>query len=56
MTICFGKSCSFVLLCVSFGNVCQLVCVCPSFPFGFEDGMWDLTVFILDHCLSIYIL
>ena len=26
--------------------------VCPSFPFGFEGGMSDLIVLILDHCLS----
>ena len=31
------------------------ICVCSSFPFGFEDGMLDLIVFIPDHCLSIYI-
>ena len=28
------------------------VCMHASFPFGFEDGMWDLVVFIPDHCLS----
>ena len=30
------------------------VCVSSSFPFGFEGGMWDLILFISDHCLSIY--
>ena len=29
-------------------------CVCPSFPFGIEGGIWDVIVFIPDHCLSIY--
>ena len=29
------------------------ICVC-SFPFGFEDGMWDLTVLIPDYCLFFY--
>ena len=29
------------------------VCVFASFPYGFEDGVWDL-IFIPDHCLSIY--
>ena len=24
------------------------------FPFGFEDGIWDLIVSIPDHCLSFY--
>ena len=30
------------------------VCMCASFPFGFEDGMWDVIVFVADHCLSFY--
>ena len=30
MTTCFGKSCSFDLLCVSFVNVYELVCVLLS--------------------------
>ena len=34
---------------------CLSVCVCASFPFGFEGGIWDLIVLILDHCLSIYL-
>ena len=28
--------------------------MCPSFPFGIEGGMWDVIVFIPDHCLSVY--
>ena len=40
-------------MCV-FREYLSIVCVCPSFPFGFEDGMWDLIVLIRDHCLSIY--
>ena len=54
MTTCLGKICSFGLLCVSFVNVYHFY-VCPSFPFGFEGWMWDLTVLIPDHCLSIYV-
>ena len=30
------------------------VCVYPSSLFGFEGGMWNLTVLIPDHCVSIY--
>ena len=32
------------------------ICMCASFPFGFEDGVWDLIVLrvTLDHCLSFY--
>ena len=30
------------------------ICVCPSFPFGTEGGLWDVSVLIPDHCLSIY--
>ena len=26
--------------------------MCAFFPFGFEGGMWDLIVFVPDHCLS----
>ena len=49
-----GKSCSFGLLGVSFVNVYQSL-LCPSFPFGLEDGMWDVIILISDHCLSIYL-
>ena len=34
--------------------VCVCVCVCAFFPFGFEGGMWDVIVFVPDHCLSFY--
>ena len=51
MTSCLGKSCSYGLLCVSFVYVYHFLCM---FPFGFEEGMWDLFVLIPDHCLSIY--
>ena len=30
------------------------ICVCVSFPFGNEDGLWDLIVSEPGHCLSIY--
>ena len=32
-------------------RACVRVCVCASFPFGFEDRMWDPIVLIPDHCL-----
>ena len=32
------------------------ICVCASFPLGFEGGMWELIVFIPDHCLSFFTL
>ena len=59
MTTCLEKSCSFGFLCVTFVNFCQLLCVCVcvclcvcvcvcmgvcSFLFGFEGGMYDLTI------------
>ena len=32
------------------------ICVCISFPYGFEDGMWDLIVLVPDYCyLFIYL-
>ena len=46
-----GKSWSFRLLCVSF-VIFLSVFMCASFPFGFEDGMWDLIVLVPNHCLS----
>ena len=56
LLICFGKTCTFGLLCVSFVKVyqsayqvCYLVC-----SFGFEDVMLDLTVLLSDHCFSVY--
>ena len=69
MTTCFGKSCSFGLLCVSFMGVCQILysvycaCllwafvkfyVCPSFPSDIEGRMWVVIVLILDQYHSIY--
>ena len=53
MTTCFGKSCSFGLLCVSFVKVYQ-ICVCPSLPFVVAGGMWNVIVLIPAHCLSVY--
>ena len=29
------------------------VCLYASFPFGFEGGMWDLSLLIPDHSLFI---
>ena len=51
MTFFFGKELLNRLLCVSLANVYEFVCV--SFPFGFEGGVWDLIVLILEHSLSI---
>ena len=31
---------------------CLSIRVCSSFPFCFEDGMWELIVLIPDHCLT----
>ena len=28
--------------------------MCPSSPFGIDGKMWDVIVFIPDHCLSIF--
>ena len=28
--------------------------VCASFPFGFEDGIWDLIAIVPDQCTSFY--
>ena len=52
MTTCLGKSCSFGILSVFRERLSIFVCL--SFPFGFEDGMWDLIILIPDHSLSIY--
>ena len=52
MATCFGKSCSFGLLCVSFENVYEFVCVLLSLLV--LRVMWDLIVLIPEHCLSIY--
>ena len=41
------------LQCMSFVNGYQFVYVC-FFRIGFEGGMWALSVFIPDHCLSLY--
>ena len=49
MATCLGKSCSFGVLCVSFVNVYK--CVSVVFPFGFEEGMWDMVLLVPDHCL-----
>ena len=54
MTTCVGKTFSFGLLCVSFVNVYQFLCVSYFSRFGFEGEMWDMIVWILDHCLSVY--
>ena len=36
--------------------MCVCVCVCASFPFGFEGGMRDLIVLVLDRCQSFFYL
>ena len=30
-------------------------CVYPSIPFGIGGGMWNVILFIPDHCVSIYL-
>ena len=52
MTNCLGKRCSFGLQCVSFVDVYQSVF--PSFPFGFEDGMWELNKLISGNCIYFF--
>lgn len=48
---------------ISFGDIRNLYghvgnkvffCLCPTFPFGIEVSMWEVMVFIPDHCLTIY--
>ena len=39
---------------MSFVCIDLILCVCPSFPFGIEGGIWDVIVFIPDHCLPVY--
>ena len=56
---CLGESCSSGLLCVSFvGVLSNFVCVLlsllvPPFPLGIAGRMWDVTVIISEHCVSI---
>ena len=55
MTTCLGKSCSFGLPRVPFVNCCQFMySVFSSFPFDFEDRIWDLIVSVPAHCLYFY--
>lgn len=28
------------------------VCECVSFPFGFKSEIWDLIIYVHEHCLS----
>ena len=51
MTICVGKSCLFGLLSVSFVKLYQFK-VGASFSFGIKGTMWDLVIWVPDHCLS----
>ena len=56
MTSCFGKE-LFIRFTVRVfrDRLSMCVCVC-FFPFWFWGGMWDLIIFLLDHCLSFYLL
>ena len=47
MTTCFGKSCSFNLLCVSFVDIYRFVCALLSL--GFEGRMSDLIELVPDN-------
>ena len=40
--------------CLSGTEFLSVLYVCASFPFGFDDGMWDLIVLVPGHCLSFY--
>ena len=51
MTTCLEKAFDFVRV---FLERLSFLYLCPSFPFAFEDGMWDVFVLIPDHYLSIY--
>ena len=53
MTTCLGSA-VHSLNCACFCERLEIR-LCASFPFGFEDGMWDLTVLIPVHCPSIYL-
>ena len=48
----FGKE-LFIRLTVCVFRERLSICVWGSFPFSFEGGMWDLSVLIPDHCLSV---
>ena len=54
MTPCFGEELFIRYLCVSIVKVFFFISVCSSSSFGFDDGMWDLNIFVSDHCLSLY--
>ena len=41
-------------VCVFRERLSVFVCALLSLKIGFEGGIWDLTVIIPDHCLSIY--
>ena len=47
----FGKK-LFIRFVVRVFRECLPICVCTSFLFGFEGGILDLIVLIIDHCLS----
>ena len=51
MTICLGKSCPFSQ---PFVNVCY-VFMSSSFPFGFEDGLWNVIALTTEYWLSPYL-
>ena len=49
----FGKE-LFIRLNLRVSRERLSVFMCDSFPFGFEDGLWNLIVLFPDYCLSIY--
>ena len=53
MTTCLGKSCSFGFTARAFRKQLSIN-VFSSFPFAFEDRIWDVIVSVPDHCLSFY--
>ena len=55
MTTCLGKKLFIQFTVSAFRKLLSVyVFTCSYFPFGFEGRMWDLTVSVLDHCLSFY--
>ena len=50
MATCLGELFIRFTVRVLYGNLS--ICECASVPFCFEDGMWDLIIFVPDHFLS----
>ena len=53
-TTCLGKKLFIRFTVRVFCERFNIFCVCPSFPFSFDDWIWDLIRLIPDQCLFIY--